>query len=384
MRPPYRCKRATTPGKSSVSMTKASSSMTSTRRRTSPTTSARFTRQAPRRNSSTAASEIIRPVQQHGMGLGQALPDMLGHAQAQTPFDLAAFQLFAQFFHGRDAELLVDALDALGIEPRIVVDARDLGRGLRPQGFQLPQAAGPNDLPDGGGDGVADARILRQVGVVLDEFLEAFRHVPELRGRPLIGFDLVRIFLLGRQELRKARQPVRNLGIAEKRRAVSVFPHHSGLAMMPPGSGRAPSCVVDFSAMRLLKTEGRRTRTTLASAIAPMCSSACLCSRAVRAVQQSRGTMIFMLRMFASCAVQRMQLLVARPERMMEEAPSSRSSKSSGRLIKSRMHGLQDEIIFIIGPELFDEVSGPAPPVSGNIGSASDISDRHWPKLSLT
>ena len=72
------------------------------------------------------------------------------------------------------------------------------------------------------GDGVADAGILRQIGVVLDEFLEAFRHVADLRGGALIGFDLVGIFLLRRQQLRKARQPVRNLGIAEKRRG-SVF-----------------------------------------------------------------------------------------------------------------------------------------------------------------
>ena len=76
--------------------------------------------------------EIIRPVQQHGMGLGQALPDMLGHAQAEHLFDLATFQLGAQLFHGRDAELFIDALHALGIEPRIVVNAGDLGSGLGP------------------------------------------------------------------------------------------------------------------------------------------------------------------------------------------------------------------------------------------------------------
>ena len=76
--------------------------------------------------------EIIRPVQQHGMGLGQALPDMLGHAKTQHLFDLATFQLGAQLFHGRDAELFIGSLHALGIEPRIVVNAGDLGSGLGP------------------------------------------------------------------------------------------------------------------------------------------------------------------------------------------------------------------------------------------------------------
>ena len=41
------------------------------------------------------------------------------------------------------------------------------------------------------------------------------------------------------------------------------------------------------------------------------------------------------------------------------------------RLIESRMHGLQDEIILVIGPELFDEVAARPPPASGNIAAAS-------------
>ena len=66
------------------------------------------------------------------MGLGQALPDMLGHAKTQHLLDLATFQLGAQLFHGRDAELFIGSLHALGIEPRIVVNAGYLGSGLGP------------------------------------------------------------------------------------------------------------------------------------------------------------------------------------------------------------------------------------------------------------
>ena len=91
---------------------------------------------------------------------------------------------------------------------------------LKVSSFRKP--AGLHDLPDRRCNGVADARVLGEIGVVLDEFLKAFRHVTELRRRPLIGFDLVGIFLLGGQELRKARQPVRNLGIAEKRRSFCI------------------------------------------------------------------------------------------------------------------------------------------------------------------
>jgi len=112
--------------------------------------------------------------------------------------NLAAVEFFAEFWNGGNAKLFIDALDALWVEARMVVDARDRRRGLRAQGFQFPKGAGPDDFTDGGGDGVADAGILRQVGIILDEFLEAFGHIAQLRGGALICFDLVRIFPLGR------------------------------------------------------------------------------------------------------------------------------------------------------------------------------------------
>ena len=115
--------------------------------------------------------------------------------------------------------------------------------------------AGQHDLPDGACDRVADAGIPRQIGVVLDEFVETFRQGADLRRRALIGLDLVGIFFLGRKQLRKARQPVRNLGIAEKRRSFRI----PAIGICDDAAGRPapPSCVVDFSAMGLLKTEGR-------------------------------------------------------------------------------------------------------------------------------
>ena len=44
--------------------------------------------------------------------------------------------------------------------------------------------------------------------------------VADARGGALIGFDFVRIFLLRRQQLGKARQPVGNFGIAQDRRRI--------------------------------------------------------------------------------------------------------------------------------------------------------------------
>src|ERR1043166_4993350 len=111
-------------------------------------------------------------------------PDAVFGKDTQRLFDLATFELSAQLLDGGYPKLFVDALHALGIEPWVVVNACRRGAGLYPQTFQFAQASGLNDLPDGGRDGVADTRILGQIGVVLNEFLEAFRHVAELRCCP--------------------------------------------------------------------------------------------------------------------------------------------------------------------------------------------------------
>src|SRR5579871_4354694 len=105
--------------------------------------------------------KIVRTVEQHRMSLGQALLDMLGHAQAEDFLNLAAVEFFAQFINGGDAELLVNPLDTLGIKARMRIYARDRRRSLRSQRFQFPQAARLDDFPDGGSDGVTDAGILR-------------------------------------------------------------------------------------------------------------------------------------------------------------------------------------------------------------------------------
>src|SRR6478672_11095549 len=68
-------------------------------------------------------------------------------------------------------------------------------------------------------------------------------------------------------------------------------------------------------------TRSEDDATTEALVISFICSMACSCSRRVRAAEQSVGTYRLKLRIFASCAVQTMQLFVASPARIRDVAP---------------------------------------------------------------
>ena len=57
-------------------------------------------------------AQVVGPVKQHAVRFRQALPNMLGHAHARDAFSMAPLSsLCAQFFHGRDIELLVNTHD---------------------------------------------------------------------------------------------------------------------------------------------------------------------------------------------------------------------------------------------------------------------------------
>src|SRR5207253_7438205 len=81
--------------------------------------------------------------------------------------------------------------------------------------FELAGGAGKDDLPNHRGNSITDAGEGGEIRIFTDEVVYAFREGPDLRGGTLIGFDLVRIFLLRRKQLRQTRETVRDLGIAE-------------------------------------------------------------------------------------------------------------------------------------------------------------------------
>jgi hypothetical protein len=100
----------------------------------------------------------------------------------------------------------------------VIADTGDFGACLRTQLFKLSQRTGEYDLPNSTGNGLANACVSREVRVIPYKLIKAFRQRPNLAGRPLIGFNLERIFLLHRKQLRKAGQPIGNLSVAEDQR----------------------------------------------------------------------------------------------------------------------------------------------------------------------
>src|SRR3954453_9731490 len=98
---------------------------------------------------------------------------MLSHSQAQRPLDLSVLQLFAKRFERRDAELFIDTNNSLGIQTRISADGREFGTRLDTQFFELSQGTGEDDLPNGAADGVTDAGVGCQIGVIAHKLIDA-------------------------------------------------------------------------------------------------------------------------------------------------------------------------------------------------------------------
>ena len=123
---------------------------------------------------------------------------MCCQAKTQDPFDVASVEACLQLFSRRNPELLVNAENAFGIEPRIPADVRKLRARVRAQLFQLVQRASQDDFTDAGGDGLADAGKGGQVGLLTHKLVDAVGKRPQSRGSALIGLDLVGILFLGR------------------------------------------------------------------------------------------------------------------------------------------------------------------------------------------
>jgi len=141
---------------------------------------------------------------------------MLRHAKAEHRFDFAAFQVFTQLLYRRNPEFLVDTQYTLGIESRIIGEARDLGRRLAAQRLQFPELSGQDDFPDCARNRFSDSGKLRQIGIFPDQFVETIRKRTDLCRGAVVRLDLVWIFFLCREQLRQAGKPIRYLRVAER------------------------------------------------------------------------------------------------------------------------------------------------------------------------
>src|SRR5512146_1360555 len=124
---------------------------------------------------------------------------MLRHAKSERRFDLAAFQFFAQRFYRRNPKFLVDTQYPLGIESRIISEARDLGRRLAAQRLEFPELSSQDDFPDRARNRFADAGKMRQIGAFPDQFVETIRKRTDPCRCTLVRLDLVWVFLQRRE-----------------------------------------------------------------------------------------------------------------------------------------------------------------------------------------
>src|SRR5229473_3284654 len=83
--------------------------------------------------------------------------------------------------------------------------------------FTSSKCAGQHDLANRAANGLPDARVFGEIRSIANELIGAFRQRADLCSGPLISSHFVRVFLLGRKQLREARQPVGNVGVAQDR-----------------------------------------------------------------------------------------------------------------------------------------------------------------------
>ena len=160
--------------------------------------------------------ERMRVVEEDGVGFDEALADVLGHARAEGFVDLSAVEGAAEFFDGGDAEFLVDAQDASGVETRVLVDGDNFGGYFGAKFFKTSEFAFENDFADGEGDGFTDAFVGGEIGLVADEFVDAFAKAADGGSGAAVGADFVGVVAFYGEELGERGETVGDFGVTER------------------------------------------------------------------------------------------------------------------------------------------------------------------------